>query len=214
MNRAFSISKFKATKMANNNHGMTLIEILVVLFIISGLVVIATPSKPNQKYISRNEIQKLKTLFRQTQNSARLNNTIYRIKFLLDSENENGEAIQQSYLVEKKSANTEAKVIHDDEDDEDKPKSDGFEPALKIAKKPRAVPKPLLISHIEIKGVKDIIEEGDASIYFSPNGSITEAIISLNVGLAKNWSLVTHPFIAQLNLIKDDVDLKDIKKDL
>lgn len=195
---------------------MTLIEILVVLFIIAGLVTMIRPSKPNQKYISRNEIQKLKTLFRQTQNSARLNNTVYRIKFLLNTENENGEGLQQSYFVEMKTANTEANIINDegDDDSEEKAPSDGFEMATKISKKPRAVPKPLIISHLEIKGLKDKIEEDEAYIYFSPNGSITEAIISLDVGLATNWSLVTHPFIAQLNLIQDDVDLKDIKKDL
>ncbi len=209
MNRFFSTQK---KSVLLNNRGMTLIEILVVLFIVAGLITITASPRSNQKYISRNEVTKLKTLFRQTQNTSRLNNTVYRIKFLLNIEDEDGQAIQQSYLVEKKSEPTEANII--EEEDEDKPPSDGFELATNITKKPRPLPRPLIISHVEIKGVKDKIEDDEAYIYFSPNGSITEAIISIDVGLPKNWSLVTHPFIAELNLIKEDIDLEDINKEL
>ncbi len=195
-----------ATLLSSDNHGFTLIEILLVLAIIVtvlsyGLPVVSRITGQNINTSARNFI----SLVRGMRSDAILLNTLYRLSidlenntYIVETQNTQ-ELLQESDLLSKK-ADPKKRAPKQEE-------RPAFSPSDKYFKKPQALPSGVVFNGV-LKEKEGFINEGTVYIYFFPNGLNERAIIYLNSSSATTggFSIIIHPTAGKVDFIKQKVD--------
>ena len=177
----------------NNPRGLTLLEIMVVLAIITGVVALVIPRIGNQNNQMKAAVRRMMVLSKQLQATARLQGAAYRIVFELPEREED----QQYYWIERSNSSillpkdknilSDARKKLEDEkkdkkDEETSPSSEGFSMDTSILKGKQTLPSGMRFKSIEVVGLDRPIETGYAFIHYHPAGLVEEAAIHLKYG--------------------------------
>lgn len=188
--------------------GFTLFEILIVVTIIAGMMAVLIPrvfrTESGVKKISRH----LLVLSKDVRNQARLKNRTFRIVFRMNS----GE---HGYWVESSDGIALPKTAEQLEEEarlseELRPKNQ-FQKDEKFTKTEFPMGKNLYFGGIETQNAPDKITEGEAYIYYSPQGLVQSAAIHLTDRQQLNWTLFINPLTGKVNIVNKPMSLKDVK---
>lgn len=195
--------------------GFTLIEIMVVIVIITGVLAIGGTQIFNPNEHRRSQVRKVAILTKEIRTSARLQNSTYRIVLEMNKNKENGK--DDRYWVE--SASGQALELSEEKQEElEKLTAIQREEATKgrsnFTKDKRhkevILDGGLRIEGVEIAGRSKEITDGQAAINFFPQGLSDEAIIKLGDGKSQNWSIVIHPLTGGAEILNRAVTLKEL----
>ncbi len=202
--------------LRKDEKGLTLIEIMVVLFIIAAFFAIALPSLNDPGREIRSEIRKLKVLTRTLRSRARISNQTLRL--VLEFPNEDAEDPQYRFWVE---ATTErVTLLSDDQkedierelkDDQDVDNLFGFSLDERFFKEPKVLPMNLQFDRIEYTKLEEPIVEGKAFIHFFPSGLVEESAIHIKSPDDQfKFTLAVHPLTGEAEIVYKDVELRDM----
>ena len=169
----------------------TLLEILVVLFIIVFIFTISSQKLFSKKVKIRKSFQDLIHLNRRLYVSSKLHNNNYRLVLNLNREEED------EFWVERKEKNNNKEFILDE---------NFFEEPQKIT--------PLLdITEIEATLWKESKNSGLVYVYYYPKGLSQEMAFQFKrLDQAGQWTLYLDPVKKEFQLFNKEKSLKDIKK--
>lgn len=192
--------------------GFTLLEIMIVLVIISGIVSIAITQLGGSKRYMRKEVAEISQLSRNIFYQARLKNRVYRMVIKMEEKKKHLYWVESSASVTTlpKPGSENEKIPENDEEKKDSPEQ-SFQPDSYFMKKPKEVPPPLIFSDVEVVGRGEPIKEGLAYIYFLPQGVVELAALHLTDGAQLNWTLVLHPLTGKTRILTRKVSLKELK---
>ncbi|MGE0526051.1 MAG: type II secretion system protein [Bdellovibrionales bacterium] len=201
--------------------GFTLIELMVVMAIIAGMVVLATPYIGNRNTESKAFLRELTVLSRELHTKAKLNGVVYRLVIdLAGPTGERTEKTEQRLWVERSSnrsvlakAGTDEAAEKDTGDDDDKKKKDpdGFEVDNLIIKEPKSLPRGMRLERVELTRLKNPVSAGKAYIHYLPAGLVDEAAIHIKGQKNQTWTIAIHPLTGKAELISNTRSLKEIR---
>lgn len=188
---------------------------MIVLAILGGLVVLGLPrlkfNQNNLKKISR----ELGVTIKEVRNQARITANTHRLVFSLTN-NEQGSDGADQYWLESANGVVLANPKLDKEqkekagsDSETAPTS-AFSKSEKVLKKAKQIPSGFQIVSIETSSNPTPITEGDAYVYFSPQGLVEKSVIQIKGSSEATWSLVINPLTGRLDIIEKPISLKDL----
>lgn len=194
---------------------------MIVLAIMAGIVAIGVPrlfkSQNNIKSVARTFM----VLAKQVRDKARVNNATYRLVIHMkpneDSywvEKANGaQLIDPALLTEegRKKAEEDAKSRSKD----DAPPPPLFQVDKSILKKAKDLPGTLRFVSLETMNTKQPVTEGDAYIYFFPQGFVEASALQIATGTDPRsaiWTLVFNPLTGQADIIEKAQSLKDVQR--
>jgi general secretion pathway protein H len=199
-----------------NKRGFTLIEVMIVLAIMGAVVAIGMPrlfkTQDNIKAVARNFI----VLAKDVRNKARVNNSTYRIVIHIDPK-ESSYSIERangSQLIDPALMTTEGRkqAEEDAKEKEDKPPP-LFQVDKSILKKPKFLPGTLRFVSLETINMQQPQTEGDAYIYFFPQGFVDASALQISTGSGSNvWTIIFNPLTGQADIIEKAQDLKDVQR--
>lgn len=187
---------------------MTLIEIMVVVFIIAFTIAIAIPRLSGTLgFKTKSVVRKLVAINKQLQHNARLRNKVYRLVINFGADNGRpsfyAESADKKTLVEPPDA--KSKSSWDDDD-----KEDPFTTATEITKEPIELPTGVVFSEVEIDGYPSV-KEGIAYIHFFPQGLVQKSVIHIDDGRDLKWSVIIPALAGRSFIRTEDVRLKDVE---
>jgi type II secretory pathway pseudopilin PulG len=194
--------------------GMSLVEILVVLFIIAGLTSIFLPKIGKNQEYSTQFLRRFAGISKQVQNASRLSNSSYRLVI------EMREKDPHRYWVERSENKVLVRTAEQLEDlerltriqREAIDKGDSFKPDDRILKEPVELPEDLRIKEVEISGQEEPQSAGRVYINFQPRGLVDEAVIRVQGGETLKWSILVNPLTGRGELFTYFVYLKDLQQ--
>ncbi len=203
---------FVSNKLPINNRGMTLIEIMIVLVIITTVVVFGAPKLAGVGTQLRNTMRSLSVITKRLHHMARMNRKTYRLVFQLGEGKQDVFWVESSekpvaLLSEKQSEDEAHSVSKSDE----KPASQ-FTVDTTILKNPAGLPNKIYFEDIELASRNVVITAGTAYIHFMPQGLAEEAAIHITDKKDIHWTILIHPLTGQGEVIGQYVSLKDLKK--
>lgn len=191
--------------------GFTLFEILIVVTIIAGLMGMMLTTGPRKESQVKKSARHLLVLSKDVRNAARVKNRTYRLVFHMPI----GE--KHSYWVE--SADGIALPRNEKEleelerlEEELRPK-ENFQKDERFTKSAYELGDKLFIGGIETKSNENMITEGDAYIYYSPQGLVQSSAIHLTDKGDLNWTLFVNPLTGKVDIVNKKMSLKDVKLD-
>lgn len=171
----------------NSSRGFSLIEIIVVLFLIGSLMVIAIPrlrdiTDVNIKSASRN----ISTIVRYLYNEAAFRKRIYRLVFDIDNDYYWTEYLDGSEFKELKDPNFKKKL-----------------------------PFGISVADIETGRLGRKMTGGrDAFLVFLPTGFVDFAVIHLESSNGNYYTLVTKPYTGGIKIYEGYLEIEEIGKEL
>jgi general secretion pathway protein H len=197
---------------------MTLIEIMVVLVIVGGLsvAIVSRLNKGNNDL--KAAIRKISTLTKELHNQARMQNRVLRM--VIDMNEQEGSSISvegapkntmltDSAFSDKADAEEDDKLS--DEEKKEKQALRAFQPDGSVLKRPLRLPLPVKIVEVEIKNLKNPIEEGKAYLYFFPQGLTQEAVIVISDGKNLNWTIAVNAITGISQVIGERKKLSELR---
>lgn len=186
--------------------GFSLFEILIVLGVIGGTMALLIPQIRRSDNGIRKVNRHLYVLTKDVRNQARLKNRTFRIVF-------NMEGAPHSYWVESAAGlvipkSEEAIEKEANLSEEEKPASQ-FQKEEKYTKKEFQVPRDWFFLHVETASRKQPVTEGQAYIYFSPQGLVEPAVIQITNRKQATWSLVVNSLTGQSDIVDKAIALRD-----
>jgi prepilin-type N-terminal cleavage/methylation domain-containing protein len=207
--------------------GFTLLEIMIVLAIITGMIALIMPRIGNQNNQMKAAVRRMTVLSKQLQATARLQGASFRIAFDLKERPED----EQEYWIEKSNSSVllpEDKNILVDEQNRKKreeegdtqspgdPSTEGFTPDNGILEGRQKLPNNLRFDSIEVVGLDRPIETGMAYIHYHAQGLVEEAAIHIKYGDKNNdgleWTIAIHPLTGRADIITENVSLEEIRQ--
>lgn len=198
----------------DDSRGMSLIEILVVLFIIAAISSVFLPRLSVNQDSSAQILRRLANLSKQVHDTARLSNSSYRLVLDLRTDG------NHRYWVERAQGLVPLRTQEQLEDLEKLTviqreailQKEPFQPDERLVKEPIELPKELRIVEVEIAGRDAPLTEGRVAIHFQPRGLVEEAIIRLQSEERLKWSLLINPLTGRGQLVDYFVYLKDLEQ--
>lgn len=205
----------KTSRLKNySNHGLTLLEVLIVLAIMGFLIAFGLPKFKDPKSNVKSVVRKMAVLSREVRHNARIKRMTYRMVFRMGGANS---ATKDAYWVENAPANTLipsqqtmeslAKMSSDEKPPE------AFQKATNLVKDERDLPKGLYIGSIETQGSPAPITEGLAYIYFTQEGLVEKSMIQITNKDKLTWTLIINPLTGHVDLVEKPMRLKDLQVD-
>ena len=192
----------------SNKHGMTLIEIMIVLAILGAVLAVGVTrirkNDNNAKFI----VRQFGVLGKELRNFAKMKNQTFRLVI------EMNEGTAHSYWVE----STTQKILLGAEDDRKKTRKSDEEPPSPfsvnkdILKKPAELSGDLIFASVETEGSPEPLTKGKAYIHFFPEGIVEKAVVQITDKKDLTWSLVFEPLIGKPELVSKAISLKDLEK--
>ncbi len=190
--------------------GFSLIEVLVAIALIALVSAVAIPSFT---YVFRTSTEsfsrQLANLLRECRDRALLKDMIIRVRFDLGEQKYWVEEGPSSILLPPELSDREAKdKERGKEKDSDKKKSnsDGFALVRDLTKDKKEVPNGLRITEIISPRVKKPIAEGNADVYYFPNGTAEAAIIKIEDQDHGKQNLIVHPITGNAKLVPGELE--------
>jgi len=194
-----------------DQHGFTMVEIMIVLVILVAIVGIGVPRLIGRGREIRAAIQKIAVLSRELHHLARLKHSTYRLVIQLGAEQ------SSSYWVE--SASTPVLLpSQDDIDklstvDEEGKKADpqGFTRDDQLLKGQINLKNGLHFKDVEFGSRNTVITSGLAYIHYFPQGLVEEAIIHFEHEDGLKWSVAIHPLTGHADIVGQHISFKDLR---
>jgi len=203
----------------SNSKGLTLIEVMISLAIVSSMVGIGISKFRLNTTDLKKTVRGFRLLTKRIHSYAKLQNTTYRLVIDLARDEDRPEDQNfQSYWVE---VSSEPGIIFESDkelktDDPDTQKASQFKPATKILKKKVPLPRGLQFTDLEIQGMDRPQTKGRGYIHFSPQGLVDESIIHVMGSLRKDesfsWSIAIHPLTGKAKIFPRKILLKDLRE--
>jgi len=198
--------------------GFTLIEVMIVLVIVTGVISMSMPYMTSRNSQTKAFLRELTVLSRDLHTKAKLQGVVYRLVIDM-GESDAYNPQPQSFWVEKsvgkaviKESEEEKTLAHEqDRDDRKKPDPRGFQVDTSVIKQKREPPKGLRFERIELSRSKSPLTKGKAFIHYLPEGLVDETAIQIKGDRGQNWTISIHPLTGKAELLSREVSLKEIK---
>lgn len=197
----------------NRQKGMTLIEIMIVLAIITAVLAIGGPRIFSSAASKRAAVRKLAVLSREIRNVARLYNETNRLVIKMDDEK------GHTYSVE--SAPGNAIMLNEDQmkdiermtemQRKDAGIAEQFKPSSRVLKGEVALPKGLFFADVEYGNKKELVEKGRTYVHFFPHGLSEEVAIHVTDRRTLNWTITVHPLTGRADVYERRASLKELR---
>ena len=172
---------------------MTILEIMIVLAIITGIVVMGAMNMRNPTSDVRTDIRNLLLLSKRLNQQAQLDNVIYRITFSMDKKN-------PTYWVEE-SANGTIERANQDTFAQD-PDQSPFKIASKFTKDKKNLPTEFFFKKVILLEQGLFFEDGLAHIHFFPQGMADASAVQItNEAESLSWTLIINPLTGSARLV-------------
>lgn len=200
----------------SNKRGFTLIEVMIVLAIMGAVVAIGVPrlfkSQDNIKAVARKFI----VLGKIIRDKARVNNATYRLVMRIDPKDSSYwvERANGAQLIDPALMTIEGRRAADEaaKEGEDKPRS-LFQIDKSILKSAKTLPGTLRFVSLETINMQQPQTEGEAHIYFFPQGFVDASALQISTGNgASVWTIVFNPLTGQADIIEKAQSLKDVQR--
>lgn len=196
-------------QFVNQQKGITLIEILIVLAIIGAAMSLVIGNfNPGSREIRR-ELRRLPVLSREIYQQAQISNKIYRLVINMPP----GEL--HSYHVE--FGKSESFIPDEGEKpelDEEGNEISNYQIDKEILKEPLSLPEDFVFRKISYGNRDGVFTEGKAYIYYFPQGLSEEAVIHIARRDDKlNWTLVSNPLTGKIDILEGVYDDKQISQE-
>ncbi len=199
----------KSTTFSTNNKGMSLIEIMIALTLLTGMAGLGAV------FVNRKESQIKKTwrsftaLNRQLDYKARLKRKHYRWAFNLDED-------QNSWWVEKKAPEPETAKAGDESSglvsgSSLKTRPDGFLMDSDFFAKPQTLPRKLTFESVELSHQKELVKSGVVYIPYWPEGQFSTALVLVKYK-QKYWSLFFNRLNGEMMVLPGKKSLEDLEQ--
>ena len=203
----------KSPRLATNNKGMSLIEIMIAMTLLAGMAGLSAV------FVNRKESQIKKTwraftaLNRQLDYKSRLKRKHWRWAFSLDED-------KNSWWVEKKAPEISLKNGGDKSPGKDLNSShpssppmsqDGFLMDGDFFTEPQTLPKKLTFESVELSYQKDLITSGTVYIPYWPEGQFSTALVLIKYK-QKYWSLFFNRLNGEMLVLPGKKSLKDLEQ--
>lgn len=191
--------------------GFTLFEILIVVTIIAGMMGVLLSTGPRKESQVKKLSRHLLVLSKDVRNQARLKNRTYRIVFHMPATGEH------SYWVESADGialpKTQKQLEEIERLDEELRPKENFQRDEKFTKNGYALGNRMYFGGIETQTHDNPLTEGDAYIYYSPQGLVESSAIHLTDRGELNWTLFVNPLTGKVDIVNKKMSLKDVKLD-
>ena len=192
-------------------HGLTLIEIMVVLIILGGLLVLGLPRIGSHDNELKATVRKLSVLGKQLHVHARLQNRTFRLAFHLPDRKPHSFWVESADGYISEDPNPEEEEDESQENEEEGRQSlSAFQTDTTILKKPITLPASLSFKDIEVED--QVIREGKAYVHFFPQGIIEEVAIHISNKKNANWTVVYHSLTGKGHIINQEISLRDLRR--
>lgn len=202
-----------------NQKGLTMMEIMVVIFIFTLFFGVATTRfRTGTDRDLNNQVRELALLGRQLRGKARVHDRTYRLVFEFPEENRRGEPSQFQYHIEY----TTQHVLIADPEAEELPmgieaseESLHFQPDDRIPSK--TLPPGMRVAQVELTSQNQVVTEGAASVHFFPNGRIEESVVHLEWGPPEEpeprmrWTIYFRPYTGDPEILTGHVPLAQLR---
>lgn len=199
------------SKPSRPPRGFTLLEIMVVLGILAAILALGVPRMNFRNGNVKTVVRQMSVLTREVRNQARLKNRTYRIVFRMAPnapstywiESADGPQMAPSRETEEKLASLSSS--------EERPSR--FQKDEGIIKEERELPSGLFIGAVETARMGEPQTEGDAHVYFSPEGLVEKAAIQVTNRQQLTWTLIINPLTGHADIMERAARLKDISRE-
>jgi len=186
---------------------MTLLEIMIVVGILSAIIAVALPRLRKNNTNVKSVVREMGVLSREIRSYAQLKNATYRLVFNLNGQ-------EDSYWVEASNRpvltiSEEKQKTLDGMSEKDRP-PDTFQKVDKPIKE-RKVPSGLFIKSVETHRISHPVTKGLATISYSPEGLVEQAIVEVTDGKEMTWSLIFNPLTGHAEVVDKPMTLKDLE---
>ena len=184
---------------------MTLIEIMIVMVILTGVIVLGAMSLRAPSSDVRSDIRKLLILSKRLNQQAQLDQKIYRLTLSFDKE-------QPFYYVE----TTDKKTIETastDAFDED-PDSSDFKIAKKFTKDRNSLPEGFFFKKLLLLEQGVYFDEGIAYIHYFPQGMADASALQItNTDETLSWTLIVNPLTGATRLVEGLYEAAELSRE-
>jgi general secretion pathway protein H len=193
--------------LLNSKRGFTLLEVMIVLGILSGLLLLGLPRIQGQKNKIKTVVRQLGSLSREVRNLARMKRMTYRVAFRMDE--------KPAYWIESAPGNitiaSEATLEKMEKLDEKERPANPFQKSDRPFKGTRELPSGIKFKSIETPSHREPLTTGIAYVYYTPEGLVEKAVIQINNEKDVTWSLILNPLTGQADIVDKAISLKDLK---
>lgn len=204
-------SESQKNRASGASAGFTIFEILIVVTIIAGLMAVMLSTGPRKESQVKKLSRHILVVSKDVRNQARIKNRTYRIVFHMPA----GE--KHSYWVESADGialpRTEKQLEEIERMDEELRPKENFQRDEKFTKSAWELGDRLFFGGIETKNNDNMLTEGDAYIYYSPQGLVQASAIHLTDKGDLNWTLFVNPLTGKVDIVNKKMSLKDVKLD-
>lgn len=206
------------TPTKSNQKGLTLIEVMIVVAILAMAMSLFVGRFNNNNRELRSMVYGFKNLSRQIQYTAKLKNSTYRLVVDMGDERAREEDRVYQYWLE---VSTKKGLITSDRQEdneppsvfeEDEPPPKDFVIDKKLVKEKRELPTGVKFSGVYIKGFEDTVRVGKVYIYFTPQGLVDEAVVYIDAGEKRQWTLATHPLTGRIDIFSGELSPKELSQ--
>lgn len=201
--------------------GFTLMELMIVLIIISGIAAILVPTlfSKSDKEI-RSDVRRFSLMSREIRNQSLLRNATFRLVFNIEPRTRKViywvDAAQQRVLLddpEERLKLIERRKNFDEDEEANFQKNNPFRMDPKFTPKGgKEFPARLQIKKIQLQGIKEDFTEGEIAIHFFPEGLVELAAIQVQTeDEALKWTLATTPLTGAIEIFNGHIELEDLE---
>ncbi len=201
-----------------DKRGFTLIEIMIVLAIMAAVIGIGAPRLFKTQDNVKSVVRKFMVLGKEIRDKARINNATYRLAIHMEPKNYTYwvEKANGSQLIDPAAMTPEgrAKIEEAKKEKKDDAPPPLFQLDKSILKKEKSLPGQMRFVSLETINMKEPVVEGDAYIYFFPQGMVEASALQIATGSAgsNTWTLIFDPLTGQVDVIEKAQSLKDLQR--
>lgn len=185
---------------AMNTKGFTLLELLIVLVLLTGILALGSSFIKKKDNIIKKTFRQLVALNRQLDHFARLKRETYRLVINMNEK-------ENSFWVEKKLPENQIQLNPSDSKNQTLPPS-GFIMDTDFFEKAQKLPRGLKFESVEMKGQKEPITNGKTYIYYFPEGQFNTALLQIK-GKKVYWSLFIDRMHGELTVLNGKKKLEE-----
>jgi general secretion pathway protein H len=202
------------SKSVGSPKGFTLLELLIVLFILGTLIGFGIPKMNFRHDNIKTVTRQMSVMTREIRNYARMKQMTCRLVIRMDGDNSKE---KDAYWVEGATGSilaptSDTKKKLEEMSDEDRPKNP-FQKIPSFTKKEKLLPDKVYFGSVETQSQSEPITKGLAYVYFTPEGLVEKATIQLTDKDKLTWTLVINPLTGHTDIVEKAISLKDLQND-
>lgn len=189
-------------KTLRGQKGFTLIEVLIVLFIIGMMMGLGVSILfPGNSAKLRNQAAKFAGTIKFLYDDAAVKNKYYRLVFDLDNHSYSIESSSDPFLVSLIDVTEKKKQPEPEKDPDASPSGAAFAEESELLAQGERLPQGIKFKDISVMHLKDRQESGKVEAYFFPNGFVEPMVINLSDDEEESfYSLEVNPMTGKAKI--------------